>query len=347
MTTFKLQYVHEFRDRHGKLRRYFRRAGCKPVPLPGRPGSIEFMSAYNAAMDGEGPPVQSRYGSGTLGALWTDFCRSTASINLSTSSKNTYRLIMGPVLSAHGHRPVSGMKREHARAIIEAIGIAAPAQANLTLKVLHRLMEFAVENGWRGENPFHKLTKYKLGKHHSWADNELAIFENRWPLGSRERLAYDLLLYTAQRVSDVIALRRSDAITGQFSLIQMKTGTSLIIPVHPDLQRSIHAVPKKGDFLLGDAWGRPIQRQSLTRIIRVAAKEAGLPSKCVAHGLRKAALRRLAENGASDKEIAAISGHRSMGEVQRYTEAADQSGLAKRAMKRLPMNGEQKLANPP
>jgi integrase len=63
--------------------------------------------------------------------------------------------------------------------------------------------------------------------------------------------------------------------------------------------------------------------------------------------LRKAALRRLAENGASDKEIAAISGHRSMGEVQRYTEAADQSGLAKRAMKRLPMNGEQKLANPP
>ena len=336
MTSFKLPFVHEFLDRHGKPRRYFRRAGCKSVPLPGRPGSIVFMAAYNAAMEGEGPPPLSRYGNLSLGALWTDFCRSPQYTNLAKSSKTTYRRVIGPVLSAHGHRPVSGMKREHARKIIEDIGKAAPAQANLTMKVLHRLIEFAVENGWRPDNPFHKLTKYKLGKHYSWNNDDLAAFEKRWPVGSRERLTYDLLLYTAQRGSDVVGLRHSDALSGKFSFIQQKTGTSLIIPVHPNLQRSINAIPKKGIFLLGDAWGRPIQRQSLTRIIRLAAKEAGLPAKCVAHGLRKASLRRLAENGASDKEIAAISGHRSMGEVQRYTEAADQTGLAQRAMKRLP-----------
>ena len=336
MTIFKLPYVHEFCDRHGKRRRYLRRAGCKPVPLPGRPGSTEFMSAYNAALEREEPRPLSRYGNRTLGALWTDFCRSPASTNLSKSSKSTYRLVMAPVLDAHGHRPISGMKRDHARKIIEDIGTIAPAKANLTQKVLHRLMAFAVENGWRSDNPFQRLTKYKLGKHHSWTDEELAAFENVWPLGTRERLTYDLLLYTAQRGGDVVLLRHSDALSGQFSFTQQKTGASLIIPIHPNLQRSIDSVPKKGMYLLGDAWGRPIQRQSLTRIIREAAKKAGLPSICVAHGLRKAALRRLAERGASDREIAAISGHKSMSEVQRYTEAADQSGLAKQAMGRLP-----------
>jgi hypothetical protein len=45
MTRLKLKYVNEYRDRHGKLRRYFRRPGARAIPLPGLPGSIEFMAA--------------------------------------------------------------------------------------------------------------------------------------------------------------------------------------------------------------------------------------------------------------------------------------------------------------
>jgi enterobacteria phage integrase len=56
---------------------------------------------------------------------------------------------------------------------------------------------------------------------------------------------------------------------------------------------------------------------------------------CVTHGLRKAAGRRLAETGCSSKEIAAILGHESLKEVERYTKAADQRKLATSAMKRL------------
>src|SRR4051812_34985340 len=128
MTTFDLPFIHEFRDRHGKLRRYFRRAGRKRVPLSGRPGSIEFMSAYSAAMAGEGPEPPSRFGGRSLGALWTEFCRSPSYSNLSKSSKTTYRRVVSAVLNAHGHRPASTMQRDHARKIIEAIGVAAPAQ---------------------------------------------------------------------------------------------------------------------------------------------------------------------------------------------------------------------------
>ena len=63
-----------------------------------------------------------------------------------------------------------------------------------------------------------------------------------------------------------------------------------------------------------------------------AAKEAGLPEHCVPHGLRKALLRRLAEDGASSKQMAAISGHRSLKEIERYTSAADQELLARSGM---------------
>jgi hypothetical protein len=52
MTKIKLHYVHEYRDRHGKLRRYVRRPGSRRVALPGLPGSPEFMQAYQDAMSG-------------------------------------------------------------------------------------------------------------------------------------------------------------------------------------------------------------------------------------------------------------------------------------------------------
>ena len=63
--------------------------------------------------------------------------------------------------------------------------------------------------------------------------------------------------------------------------------------------------------------------------------KAGLPDRCVTHGLRKAAARRLAEAGCSANEIAAITGHASLEEVARYTRAAEQRKLARSAMDRL------------
>src|SRR5262249_22774848 len=53
------------------------------------------------------------------------------------------------------------------------------------------------------------------------------------------------------------------------------------------------------------------------------------------HGLRKAACVRLAHAGCSTKEIAAISGHKSLHEIERYTRDAEQARLARSAMARL------------
>ena len=85
--------------------------------------------------------------------------------------------------------------------------------------------------------------------------------------------------------------------------------------------------------------GKPYAGNDFTEQFRVWCNEAGLPAACKVHGLRKAACRRLAENGCSANEIAAISGHMTLKEVERYTKAAEQQKLARNAMARADVNG--------
>jgi len=191
----------------------------------------------------------------------------------------------------------------------------------------------------RDDNPFGGIESYKLGTHHTWTDAEIATYEAVWQIGSRERLAFDLLLYTGQRVGDVAAMRRSDIRNGAIHLKPEKTGDELVIPVHANLLRSMKVCPTKGLTLIGQANGRPISGGGLSSLIARAARAAGLPAKCVPHGLRKAKMRRLAERGATTKEIASVSGHKTLKEVERYTVAADQARLARAAMAREEQNG--------
>jgi integrase len=335
MTKIRLAYVHEYRDRHGRLRRYVRRPGSRRVALPGLPGSPEFMQTYQDAITG---PVTRPHTPkvGTLAALAAEFFSSTEFANLRPSSQATYRLALGPILAQDGHRLVRDLLPDKARKIVQEIGANRPAMANLTRAVLRRLFSFAMSIGQRRDNPFDAVPKYKIGTHHTWTDEQLAAYEVRWPLGTRERLAFDLLLYSAQRVGDVVRMQRSDIRNSVVTVVQQKTGVEVFVPLHPALARSIKAGPSKGIYLVGDKNGRPVARRTLTVLISVAAKAAGLPAECVAHGLRKAALRRLAEHGATSKEMQAISGHRSLAEIERYTQQADQRRLAKAAIRTLP-----------
>ena len=60
VTKIQLKYVAEDIDRHGNVRRYFRREGQRKIRLPGLPGSAEFMDAYRAALCGESAPTNPR-----------------------------------------------------------------------------------------------------------------------------------------------------------------------------------------------------------------------------------------------------------------------------------------------
>jgi integrase len=193
-------------------------------------------------------------------------------------------------------------------------------------------MAYAIETGVRTDNPLSGLKEYRLGTHHTWTDAELDQFERCWRLGTRERLAYALLLYTGQRGGDVVKMTRNDIVNGFIRVSQDKTrkGTTNELA----LTRALQAGPVVGmQHLITDARGRPLR--GLTALIEKATRRAGLPERCVAHGLRKASLRRLAEAGSTTKEIAAVSGHRSLSEIENYTAAADQARLARAAVAKL------------
>lgn len=64
-----------------------------------------------------------------------------------------------------------------------------------------------------------------------------------------------------------------------------------------------------------------------------AIRKADLPERCVLHGLREAAARRLAEAGCTANAIMAVTGHRTLSEVECCTRAAHQVRLAREVMR--------------
>jgi integrase len=154
-------------------------------------------------------------------------------------------------------------------------------------------------------------------------------------LGTRPRLALALLLYTAQRRSDVVRMGRQHLRGNRVEVRQAKTGATLLIPMHPELRRAIDAVPMDQlTFLMTEA-GKPFTVNGCYMRFVEWAAAAKLPKGCSPHGLRKAAARRLAEAGCTAHQIAAITGHRTLAEVARYTRAADQIRMADAAILRI------------
>lgn len=141
-----------------------------------------------------------------------------------------------------------------------------------------------------------------------------------------------LLLYGGQRRSDTVGLGRQHVRDGALHLRQQKTGAALVIPIHPTLAAILAATPTNGLTFLTTSTGAPFSPAGFGNLFREWCNEAGLPKHCSAHGLRKAACRRLAEAGCSEHQIAAISDHTSLAEVRRYTKAASQAKMARAAM---------------
>jgi integrase len=113
---------------------------------------------------------------------------------------------------------------------------------------------------------------------------------------------------------------------------QQKTGAMLAIPLHPALAAIIEGTPSDHLTFLTTTFGKPFTAPGFGNWFREQCDAAFLPKHCAAHGLRKAAGRRLAEAGCSANVIASILGHTTLTEVARYTKAADQERLAREGM---------------
>ena len=187
-----------------------------------------------------------------------------------------------------------------------------------------------------------KIGKARSDGFRTWNEDDIAAFEARHPIGTKERLALALMLYTVQRRGDVIRMGRQHVRDGMIAVRQNKTGTTLSIPMHPALRAVLDATPSDHLTFLTTSFGKPFVAAGFTNWFREACNEAGLPRGTSAHGLRKAGCRRLAEAGCSANIIASISGHASLGEVTRYTKAADQVRMAKDGMAMLVSEAERR-----
>jgi len=330
----RLEYVHAFRDRTGRMRYYFRRYG-KRTPLPGLPGSDEFMDAYAALLSVLPKAVPQRQPAApkTLAALAVRYYRSPQYLGLSATSRGNYRRVIDGFLEEHGHRRVDQMKREHVDAVIGKLA-HKPGAGTVLLKRMRTLIRYALAIGWIDRDPTAGVRGYKSKEIHTWTESEISAFEKRWPEGCRERLAFALLLYTGQRGSDVYRMTWGDIIGDTIRVAQQKTAAKLAIPIHSALARILTMADDNCDAILVTAYRRRFSLKGFGNMISTAIRNTGLPERCKAHGLRKAAARRLAEAGCSASEIAAITGHKTLAEVERYTRAADQERLARQAIRK-------------
>ena len=155
MTRIKLQFVNVFRDRHGKLRYYFRRPGRKSVALRGPPGSERFMEAYAAALAGDAPRLDigaSRSKPGTVAALVAAYFASIAFNDLAKNTQQVRRNILERFRAEHGGKRVVMLQQQHIANMVAAKA-ATPSAARSFLNTMRALMQFAIEVHFRTDDP--------------------------------------------------------------------------------------------------------------------------------------------------------------------------------------------------
>jgi integrase len=346
------KYVHGFIDQRGKARFYFRRAGFKQMPLPGLPWSPEFMARYQELIATEKTVVlqigADRVVPRSIRALAIAYYDSAAFKALDPdSTQGVYRNIIDRFCretdkdgQLYGDKSAAAMKSSHVEKIMEA-RCSKPESANGLRKVLREMMKVAKKLEWREDDPTQgvkKIKPKKKGGFHRWTDAEIAKFEERHPIGSKAHLAMALGLYTGQARQDAILMGEQHITCEVLEWVRKKTehktGFELAIPVHPDLRKIIDATPSGHLTFLVTDFGAPFSAAGFGNWFRDRCNEAGL-SHCSFHGLRKATATRLADVGCDPIEIAAITGHASLREVQRYTETRDRRRAARRAMVKL------------
>jgi len=352
MARLRLKYVYEDVDRHGNVRVYFWRGrGHRKVRCREAIGTPGFQIAYEEFLGSKvSPAPEARKGGilhGSFRWLSVRYLESPEFRQLEGSTRYARRRIIDAIL-LEPVRPDAELLFADIRVeqfsakgvrVLRDRKASTPDAANARLLVIRQMFAWAQKYEIHGvrTNPAQGIEKLRKapGGIHTWSDEEIAQFEATHPIGTRPRLAMALMLYTGQRRSDIIAMGRQHVRNGMLTITQQKNRNrrpvTLSIPMHADLVAIIEATPSGHLTFLTTASGKQFTSNSFGSWFREKCNLAGLP-QCSAHGLRKAAATRLAERGATERQIMAITGHRTSQQVDLYTKAARQKVLAVEAM---------------
>lgn len=349
--TVDLKYLYSDRNRHGNERIYVRRRkGAPKITLQAEPGSDEFLAEYKAALTGERlskTPLPSRSALAARDSfrwLVAEYYESRAyKDGLGNSTRSRRKTILDEICDEKiegvqtGPLPYALMEAKHVHQICDQK--KAPEAFNDRLKALRGVFEWASDPqvDHTKDNPAKRVRYIRTGSpgFHTWTVDEIEQFESCNPVGSKPRLALDLLLYTGVRRSDVIKLGRQHERNGvlRFTVTKglKRKRVDLALPILSQLRESIdkaetgdltYLVTKSGKSYSHGGFGNWFKRQCVA---------AGL-SHCSAHGLRKGGATIAANRGATPHQLKAIYGWSTLREANRYTESADRERLARDGM---------------
>lgn len=346
-------HASSYKDRHGKDRWRYRRAG-RTVQLPKEPGHPEFAAAYRAAIEGRAPPQPAavvrfpkQAAPKSLKAAWLILKQHDPEWQalgpdiMVAQTRIAERFLTTPLVAGepltYGDVALEHLKRKHVKALLAERADTPHAAAHL-LRVIRKLVGVGLDQEWIENDPTYRLKyrpAYKGWK--AWPDDMLDKFEAFWPIGTTPRLVYSLALYFGHRRSDVSKVRPADIEESCHNVVQQKTGKALTLPIHPNLADVLAAINDLSarPFVAMTAWGKPFSPKGLTVRMRVWTKAAGLPEGYTLHGLRKTLGKALAEHEATTRQLMDVLGHDNIAHAELYSREAEQRKMAAAGMEKL------------
>lgn len=333
----RLEHLRREKTRHGRLVWYFRRDDGPRVRLKGDYGSPEFMETYKAALRGEAPTVGRVARLGSLAWLIARYREVPAWTNLAPATRRQRENIFKQVLKTAGGEPFAAISEATIIAGRERRN-ATPFQARHFIDAMRGLFAWAKDAQLVKINPAADVKyppKRKHGGFPAWTEDDLIAYEDRWPLGTKERVWLAVLLYTGLRRGDAVRLGRQHVRNGIAALRTEKSQEQIevTIPLLPPLIEALAAGPT-GDlaFICGER-GRPMTKEAFGNAFSEAARAAGVRKS--AHGVRKIGATRAANNGATVAQLEAIFGWVGGRMASHYTRSADRVRLAREGIGKL------------
>jgi integrase len=333
MASIDLPYVEKFRDRHGRMRYYFRRAGKRfPLPAPNEPDFNEAYSNLIGAHGREAGGGRKAFGQGTLAWVIAQYMAADQFRLIKPSTQRLYQRYFDHLREKYGHATFATLKERHVRAIRNEMR-DRPSIADKTVKKIGMLWRFAKEhlNMDLGANPALEIAKIHTHSepHRAWPLELCTAFEGI--KNSRLVTFYLLARYSGQRRGDVIKMAWNNFDGSAIEVVQEKTGTCVWIPAHPRLSQHLNTLDRTSPFILTSERGTPYRATSITNQVCSACKELGFPGHSP-HGLRHLAGSSLAEAGCTPHEIMSVLGHVTEREALDYVKQANRKVMARSAM---------------
>jgi len=274
---------------------------------------------------------------GTLQWLYDRYREGDGWRSLSLATRRQRENILASVMKGAGDAQASRIKHSD---IIKGRErrAATPAQARNFLDAMRGLFRWALNTGHVKSDPTAGVNNPKRRKSPGfpvWTEDDVAAYERRWPIGTKERVWLDVLLYTGLRRGDAVRLGRQHVRDGIATIRTEKSqgAVTVTIPILPVLAATLFAGPCGDLTFICGGFRKPLTKESFGNAFHEACRAAGIDKS--AHGVRKMGATRAAENGATVAELEAIFGWSGGGMASLYTRAADRARLAKGAIAKL------------